>query len=166
MFTVWHEFDMFCYCYVAFQHMPITSITALCPHFLPLPHLFCIWYAHIVAVFCSLNLKYILLEYFVDSDCINSGYLTSSLHLSVCRWLFYVSMLYVYWKQLKVFVWEVFIPHCWMNTLVLFYAFSVCNLGPYFLCIGLFIALLYVSKYCIGKLTLFVHIVCTIMCRR
>jgi hypothetical protein len=38
MFTVWHEFDMFCCCYIAFQHMSIISITALCPHiFFPCP---------------------------------------------------------------------------------------------------------------------------------
>jgi hypothetical protein len=145
--------------------MPIISITAVCPHFLPLPHLFCIWYAHIVAVFYSLNLKYILLEYVVDSDCNSSDYLTSPLHISVCRWLFYISMLYVYWKLPKVVVWEVFIPYFWMNILVLFYACSVCNFGLCVLCIGLFIALLYVSRLCIGKLTLFVHIVCTIVWR-
>jgi hypothetical protein len=34
--------------------------------------------------------------------------LTWHLHISVCRWLFYISMLYVYWKQPKVVVWEVF----------------------------------------------------------
>jgi len=53
-----------------------------------------------------------------------------------------------------------------MKPLVLFYACSICNFVPYFLCIGLFIALLYVSKLYIGKLTLFVHMVCTIMWRR
>lgn len=141
------------------HHCSLSTFSSPAPSFLYLTCQYC-------CSLCSLDLKYILLEYFVDSDCINSGYLISSLHLSVCRWLFYVSMLHVYWKRLKGFVWEVFIPHCWVNTLVLFYACSVCNSVPYFLCIGLFIALLYVFKYCIGKLTLFVHIVCTIMWRR